>query len=199
MADETPTPKAKSNTLGDVAAILREYVPKSEHAELLDAYNTATTKLESLSKQYEGVNPKKLNERIAELEGKVRTTSYRDAYKGLVTELNINPDFADEVFELAKLTIDQDEPDLKQMKSVLKDFLDLKPKFVKLPDAETTETPAPTKPGKLQAEETGRGSQSIGGKFRYNGSNLSDPNWMAKNGVAYSEAAQNGQLARIGD
>jgi hypothetical protein len=207
MPDE-PAVKTRSNPFTDVASVLKDYVPRSEHGEALDAVNQLTAENTKLKAALEKIgDPKKMTDRLAELEGKVRDRNYRDAYKGLVEDLKINPEFADEVFELAKLTIDADEPDLKAMKGVLKDFLELKPKF-KLAendapadaDQVVTDKAKPAAKPRLQTAEEGRGSQlNAPNKLRYRGSDLSDPAWMAKNASAYAEHAAAGTLVRTGD
>jgi hypothetical protein len=216
MTEPAPSGKTRPDSLTSMAKILEGYVSKSEHAELLDAYNALTEDHAKLVKAYEGVDVKKLMARAKEfeglegvdikkltarnqeLEGKVRTRAYQDAYKGLVAELEINPDFSDEVFELSKMTIDADEPDIKAMKSLLTDFLELKPKF-KAP-AKTEEAapePTPTKKTLKSEGESSRGEQLRGTKFRFKSSDLSDPLWMQQHGADYSQAVMENNAVKI--
>jgi hypothetical protein len=216
VVDETPSGKTRPDSLTSMAKILEGYVSKSEHAELLDAYNALTETHAKLTKQFEGVDVKdvkklmaraqefegvdlkKLKDRNQELEGKVRTRSYQDAYKGLVDELGINPEFTDEVYELSKITVDADEPDLKAMKSLLTDFLELKPKF-KAPAKTEEQAPdlTPTKKTLKSEGESSRGDQLRGTKFRFKGSDLSDPLWMQQHGADYAEAVATNNAVKV--
>jgi hypothetical protein len=212
VSEAATSPNGLGGSIKDMASILENFVPKSEYGTLYEQYNELKGQHDKVLKQYEGVDLKKLNGRLQELEGKVRTHNFQSAYKGLVDELRINPEFADEVFELAKLTMDKDEPDLKQMKSVLKDFLELKPKF-RLEQTEEgqgqqqpkneqetiVDSTAPVAKPKLHTSETGRGGKAIPpGRFAYTSENLRSHEWMARNAVAYSRAIQDGTAYKVG-
>lgn len=229
MADETETTnppetttvaeETKSGgTIGEIAGILANYVPKGEHDRILDALNSLdgeNAKLKAQLAKFDGVDPEKLRGRISELEGKVRTRNHSDAFNAIADELEIDPDFRDDVFDMAKWPMDKDEADPKAMKAHFRDWLDAKDarkKYLKSKSEETPAAegqgqgnPAPEAGGKvprqprLHTEESGRGGPSAGGKmFRYRSSDLSNHEWMRTNAQAYAKAAAEGRLQKIG-
>lgn len=231
MADETETinlpetttvgEENKSGTIGEIAGILANYVPKGEHDRILDAMNAMdeeNTQLKAKLAKFDGVDPEKLRGRIGELEGKVRTRNHRDAFNQVADELEIDPDFRDDVFEMGKWAMDKDEADPRAMKAHYRDWLDAKDSRKKyLKAREAAEAPAaegtgqdkgttpqagdkgPQQPRLHTEDAAGRGGPSAGGKmFRYRSSDLSNHEWMKVNARAYAQAAAEGRLQKIG-
>jgi hypothetical protein len=199
-----------------IAAILKDYVPRSEHEQVLDALSSLDEENGQLKGQlarFEGVDPDKLNGRIKDLEGKVRGRNYQDAWESVAEKLGIDDDFRDDVFESLKLPNDKDEPDAKALEKHAREWLDAKESRKKyLKPAEEGDAPAggttpqagdkgrPADRPRLHAEdEAGRGGAVAGGKmFRYRSENLSDAEWMKHNAVEYARAAAEGRLQKIG-
>ena len=170
--------------------------------ELLDALSVAYEDEE----QYKG--------RIRELEGKVRTRAYRDAFDRVADKLGIPAEHRDDVFDLAKFTQDADEPDPKKMGKHLREWIAAKPARQRFLDAsEDEEEPelfvpdddddggddddedeAPPAP---KAKARGVRAASSG-RFAYTSDQLSDQEWMGKNGVAYANAIENGTAVKVG-
>ncbi len=211
--------KSGGSSVGDIASILANYVPRGEHDGILDALNALdeeNAELKAKLKAFDGIDPEKLKARVGELEGKVRTRNHRDAFNAIADELEIDPDFRDDVFDMAKWDMSKDEADPKAMKAHFRDWLDAKDarkKYLKAKESaeEGTEgqaegktppagdkekgTPQP----RLHTEDTGRGGPSAGGKmFRYRSSDLSNHEWMRQNAQAYARAAAEGRLQKIG-
>ena len=204
------------NSNRDLASILEGYVKLSDHNDLLDAFSALEAENGTLKEQlgtFEGIDLKehaKAAKRLQELEAKVRTRNHRDAFDALAKKLRIDDDFKDDVFDLAKLTSDKDEPDAKVMESTLKEWLDARESRKKylLPEETEEATGAqpetkgkegpPAKPKLAVNEDEGRGGPTTGSKkIRYREGDLSNPEWMRVNGVAYAKAVQSGDAVKI--
>jgi hypothetical protein len=178
----------------DLVKLLERYVPKAEHDQALDMINQVTEDNTKLAAEV-----KRLSARQTEH----ATKSNRAAYDALIKESRVNPDFADEVFELSGLAGEKDEIELEAMKGKLQPFLEAKPKFL------AKEAPAPKpkqqqQPTKSNAEPSAKPTEAdkiseADGKFHYKSSNLSDPDWLLVHGDNYAAAAIAGNTHRISD
>jgi hypothetical protein len=198
-----------------LAELLKDYVPRSEHESILDALSALdeeNTALKGQLKEWEGFDRKKTTERLQELEGKVRTRNYQDAWKGVADKLGIDDDFRDDVFDSLRVPMDKDEPDAKGLEKHAREWLEAKEsrkKYLKPADegqgdgkgdgtGQGQGQGAPKGKPRLHTEEEGRGGPVTGPKaFRYRSDNLSDPEWMRVNGVEYSKAMLEGRAQRI--
>jgi hypothetical protein len=155
--------------------------------------------------------------RVKQLESKLRGQTYRGAFDKIADKLGISAEHRDDVYDLVKFAADKDEPDVKAMAKATRSWLEAKPARARYldadPDGEDLDEPV----GKarlhteLDADDDEdeapvaprakvRGTRPAAtGRFAYRSSNLSDPAWMAKNGVAYSLAQQDGTAVRVGD
>jgi hypothetical protein len=182
-------------TQSELANILANYVPKSEHEAVLDALNASDEEIKTLKGKLDAAEKDsgKSSKRLAELEAKVRGRAHRDAWDRISADLKVNPDFKDDVFELAKWESDSDEPDEKAMRKHFAAFLESKPRYVKADDE-----PAPK--ARLKTDDEGGGQRAATtGKFRYRSSDLANSDWMFRNGDAFSKAMINGDAVNIGD
>lgn len=214
---------------GDLATILKDYVPVATHNEVLDALSALDEENGQLRAQLEGIGAKlgkdmdvdKVLRRVGELEGKLRSRNYQDAWKGVADELGIDEDFREDLFDAIRFDTGKDEPDAKAMGRQAKEWIEAKEsrkKYLKAAEGDgdgegegegrTPElTPQSRDEGKAagrprlhtEADDSGRGSPPAGiRKFRYRSSDLSDHEWMRTNAVAYAKAAAEGRLERIG-
>ena len=209
----------------ELAEILKNYVPRSEYDSVLDAFNELDGEHTKLKSQLESSSkhgdPAKHLERIKELEGKVRSRSHRDQFDKLAKELRIKPEFAEDIFDLAKFDMSKDEPDAKAMGKHLKDWLEAKESRKNYLDGIRGRRRPGRRPGpgqrpldcsprradpkpRLRVDDSGEGTGGRGGngqgggRFRYSSTDLSNPEWMARNGKAYAQAAQEGRLQKLG-
>ena len=165
----------------DIADILKDYVPRHEHNSLLDAYNKTSEDATALASEVK---------RLSASQSKYRQAAHKSAYDGLVDELGIDPEFREEVFELAKITTDSDELDPKIMRRQLERFLDDRPRF------RASEGTGRQQQQTTPAAQTGNTPTRT--RFPYRTADLQNHEWMAKNAVAYAKAAQDGTAVKVG-
>lgn len=207
MSDENP-PEEKPTRMADDSRSNENTVPRhiyeakvAEYEQLLEAFNTLDEEAQSYKSQLEETqtDANTVVERMQELEGKVRTRAHQDAFDKIADDLHIGKKFRGDVFKLADIKADTDEPDPKAMKKALQTFLEDRQHYI-----DTTEQQPAGKgkaaPQRLQTEEEGRGETQGGvGKFKYRSSDLADPEWMGKNGKAYAKAQIDGVAVNVGD
>jgi tetratricopeptide (TPR) repeat protein len=164
----------------DIAAILADYVPKADYEAALDALSEATTTRDA----HKGDIDKHLG-RLTELEKKLRTKAAREAFEKAAEKLKIDPKFKDDIFELAKIPADSDEPDLGAIERHVSKFLEAKPQY------------AQSRPTKIEAGEgfeRGRSVQPGEPEFRVTRKQLGDAVYMRENQSKVAAAAKAGLL-----
>lgn len=142
-----------------------------------------------------------------ELQGKLRGHSYKAKFAELAKAAGVDPDFADDLFELAKLDTSADEPDAKAIGSRLEELKQAKPRYFLKAEAEEEggkqgeqqpaakdglrlgNLPEGTSTGGRQAPPGNRGSALVVKR-----SQLSDPNWAIQNSAAVQAAYLAGDL-----
>jgi hypothetical protein len=168
---------AATNSAGDIAGILKDYVPKADHEALLDAY----AELDNDHKTHKSAAEKHAL-RVAELEKKVRGSAAKSAYDKIAGKLKVNEKFRDHVFKLAEIPSDADEPDERKLEAHLAAWLKDNPDFV------TEETPAPTKIPAGEGASRGRSAPAAPGKMQVTQANVRDAKWMRDNGAEFRKA-----------
>ena|ERR1017187_1369004 len=171
-----------ASSASEIASLLADYVPKADYEATLDALNTALTERDTLKTGHDAHA-----KRVGELEGKVRSRAARDAYDKVADKLKINPDYKDDVFALAKIQMDGDEPDVKAMEKHLSTFLGDNKRFAIAED----------KPKKIAAGEgSGRGSSGspTEATMKVSRSQLANAVWKRENQQAVAKARQAGLL-----
>lgn len=181
MSQDTST---VSTSAADMADILKDYVGLDEYNATLDALNEAIEERDKLRADGE-----KHSGRVKELEGKVRGRSYRDAYDKARKELRIKDEFADDVFKLADLKMDADEPDEGAIRKTLEAFVKDRRHYL-----DTEERPA--KKALSAGEGASRGQSGRPGEpeFRVTNAQLKDAGWMRDNQGKMLEAKRAGLL-----
>lgn len=151
-----------------------------------------------------------VTKRTAELQGKLRTRAYKDAFIAAAKEAKVKAEHVDDLFDLAKLEMKEDEPDAKAIKAKLDGLLETRKTWAVESEEQEKETddqgdveekPAYDKKAatKLQKDTNGSRGGHVGkaGMFTVRRSQLSDADWMQKNQSSYAEAVRNNTLHLI--
>jgi hypothetical protein len=173
----------ETSTAGDIAELLKDYIPRAEYEATLEALD-ATVK----ERDEHRTAAEKHGGRAAELEKKVRARSARDAFDKVADKLKIDGKFKDDVFRLADVPTDADEPDAGAIEKHLSAFLKEKPHFL---------APEPTKPKTIPAGEGhSRGPSVRPGEpeLRVRRTDLGNALYMRDNQKRIAEAQKAGVL-----
>src|SRR5579871_3679351 len=100
-------------------ARLKDRLQKERQARLKEReqLKATLTKVKELEKR---PTQEHIDKRVGELQGKVRSRAWRDAANEVAKELKIKPEHVADFFDLAKLSMDKDEPDQKAIKESFK-------------------------------------------------------------------------------
>lgn len=180
---ETNNGGGGGNNSADIAAILRDYVPRSDYEAALEAIEAAITERDEAH-----AAASKHTERLTTLEKAHRNRTWRDTYSKIADELKVNPDFKDDVYDLLRLEPDADEPDPRTLRKTVEDFLG------KRPGKYTAEKAAPKR---LEAGEGAtRGASVRPGEpeFRVTREQRTSAVWMRENQGKMLEAQRAGAL-----
>lgn len=151
-----------------------------------------------------------VQKRTAELQGKVRTRAYRDAFEAECKAAKVKPEHVGDLFDLAKLAMDKDDPDPKVIKDRVGELVKDRAWAIQAEESEgdddNQEDPNKGQQQQQQSKEklpkddnAGRGRASgAAGHFNVRRSQLSDKNWMRQNQAAYAEAIRAGTVNIIG-
>ena len=176
MSAETAT------THAEIAGILKDYVSLDEYNATLDALNEAIQERDRLRGESE-----KTSGRVKDLESRVRGRAYRDAYDKVRKDLKIKDEFADDVFKLADLEQDADEPDEKAIRQALDGFVKDRKHYL---DTEDKKRTLPAGEGGSRGKSTGPGDPDFWVSYKQ----LNDLAWMRENQGRMLEAKRAGTL-----
>jgi hypothetical protein len=166
-----------------LASILADYVPKAEYESTLEALNALAEERDELAAERT-----KSAGRVSELEKAVRSRSYKDSYDRMAKELKIKDEFKDDVYRLAGVEEDADEPDEKGLRRHFEKFLESKKHYTQQ---------EPERPKSIPAGEGhGRGRSVSPGEpeFRVTRAQRNDASWMRQNQAAFQAASKAGAV-----
>jgi hypothetical protein len=172
----------------ELAALLQDYVPRSDYEAALEAVDGAVRERE----EHRAAADKHTG-RLAELEKKLRGRTWRDKFRELAKG-KVKADHEDDVYELLKLQEDADEPDAKALGKQLDDFLEKRGAYkAAKADGRSKEIPA--------GEGSGRGRSVAPGQpeFRVTPKERGDALWMRENQARFNQAAKDGTLVMDDD
>lgn len=170
-----------------------------KRAEDLDKELADSKKLAGDHKKLAG-DHETATKRLAELTEKVRTRSHRDAAEKVFDGLKVRKELRDDLYDLARIKPEADEPDEKALKARFDELLEKRPWAI----AQEEDQPEPDKEkpsrSKLDADgDGGRGGsiKSGEGKFKVKRADIRNPDWMRKNQDKYHKAATEGTLVLV--
>jgi len=174
---------AETGTSGaaDIAALLQDYVPRADYESTLEALESTVKERDTHKADLE-----KVTGRSAEIEKKLRGKAAREAYGKAAEKLKVDPKFRDDLFDIAKVPADADEPDQTAIEKHLAAFLKEKPAYI---------TPEPSKPKTIPVGEgSGRGQSVRPGEpeLRVKRSELANAMFMRDNQAKIREAQKAG-------
>lgn len=172
----------------ELAAILADYVPRSDYEEAIQALTELDDTHKTTSKELEDLRGTHTTaaKRLEELEAKTRGRAYQDTFRE-VSKGKVKEGMEDDVYQLLGIKHDADEPDPKAMEAALKAFLEKKPAYL---------AGEPAKKKLATGEERSRGSyaQPEEGTFSVTRAQMKDGAWTRQNGAKVAAASEAGLL-----
>lgn len=123
---------------------------RKEKNEALQALEETLAENEELKKRPE---PGTTDKRTKELEQKLRTVTYRAAFEAAAKKAGVKPEFVGDLFDLAKLPMDKDEPDGPAVEKHLGEMLKTRSWAVA--------TEEPTKEGDKKDDDKGKEKEPL--------------------------------------
>lgn len=182
---------------------------KAEYEALASQIATLEAALDEALEQNAAFEEKasKLETVNKDLTGKVRGRAWKDAAEKIFDELKVKKEIRGDLYDLARIEADADEPDTKKLKQLLADHVEKRKGWAV--EADETAEGSETKPDGTEAkaaakrldpdEEGGRGGRvrSAEGRLKIKKSDIRDPEWMRVNQNAYAQALAAGTLQYV--
>jgi hypothetical protein len=169
--------------VADMAAVLRDYVPRADYEGALEALNAAIGERDEHRTAAE-----KHTGRVTELEKKLRGKAAREAFERAADKLKIDPKFRDDAFRLAEVPADADEPDMGAVEQHVSRFLKDRPHLIQQEPAKPKTIPAG------EGSERGRSTAPGEPELRVTRQQMGDAVFMRANQGRVAAAAKAGLL-----